>query len=222
MRAFLRAFLAAMIAVWLPAGPAPALVNNVAPSPASFNVAMNQATAITITWRITRVGISGPAVFSNFGTLTFGGTNLTINRRLTRPIAAGQTNVVIVETVVVPRSLLVNVIKSGGTLTGTYTRTFSDGDGPGIPMSVTLSVNTGGAASFGISRLTLKFLDDESRATVRAVDTRLRAVARIRFTGTGLLQAAWQIATPTSTPGEELFRPLRLERRQLTGDRKRV
>jgi hypothetical protein len=33
-----------------------------------------------------------------------------------------------------------------------------------------------------------------------------------------LLQASWQIATPTSTPGNEIYRPLRLERRQLTGN----
>ena len=49
-------------------------------------------------------------------------------------------------------------------------------------------------------------------------NSRLRAVARVRFTGTGLLQASWRIATPTSTPGNEIFRPLRLERRQLTGN----
>jgi hypothetical protein len=178
---------------------------------------MDQATAITITWRVTRAGPFVRAVTSDSGTLRIGASNITINRRLVRPIA-GETSVILVETLVVPRSFLVRATKSGGSLLGDYTRSFFDGDGAAIDGVAIVSVTTGGAASFGISRLTLRFLDDDSRATVREEDSRLRAVARIRFTGTGLLQASWRIATPTSTPGNEIYRPLRLERRQLTGN----
>jgi hypothetical protein len=195
---------------------ATAAINTVVATPPTYNIAMNQASAVTITWRIDRgapgttAGVSSPN-----GLLTIAGTSITINRQLFRP-TMGTEDVIIVETLVIPRSLLVRAIKSGGALTGTYVRIFTDGvTATGV---ANFNITTGGAADFGISRLTLKFLDDDSRATVRAVDTRLRAVARIRFTGTGLLQASWQIATPTSTPGNELFRPLRLERRQLTGN----
>jgi hypothetical protein len=218
MRNLYRALIAGLMAGWLlPAAPATAAVTNVDPMPGSFNLAMDQATAITITWRITRGGPFVRAVTSDSGDLRIGTTSITINRRLARPIN-GETSVILVETLVVPRSFLVRATKSGGSLLGDYTRSFFDGDGAAIDGVAIVRVTTGGAASFGISRLTLKFLDDDSRATVRAEDSRLRAVARIRFTGTGLLQAAWQIATPTSTPGNEIFRPLRLERRQLTGN----
>ena len=108
-------------------------------------------------------------------------------------------------------------IKSGGALTGSYVRIFTEAVTATGVANVQYHHGRGRRASASRGS-TLKFLDDDSRATVRAVDTRLRAVARIRFTGTGLLQASWQIATPTSTPGNEIFRPLRLERRQLTGN----
>jgi len=217
MRIVYRALIAVMMAGWLmPVAPAAAVITGVRASPDRFNLAMNQATAVTISWRIQRTGASTiGGVSSTSGTLVIAGTTVTINRTLFRPTLAGE-NVVIVETLVIPRSLLVRAIRSGGALTGTYQRIFTDGViATGV---VNFDITTGGAASFGISRLTLKFLDDDSRATVRAEDSRLRAVARIRFTGTGLLQAAWQIATPASTPGNEIFRPLRLERRQLTGN----
>ncbi len=218
MRYCFRALIAAMLATWLlPLAPAVAALVTVTPSPANFSLAMNQATAVTINWRIQRVTPPGPAnVISNNGTLTIAGTTITINRTLSRP-TRGAEQVVLVETLVVPRSLLVRAIKSGAPLTGTYSRIFTEA-GTTQAASVTFDITTGGGASFGISRLDLKFLDDDSRATVRAVDSRLRAVARVRFTGTGLLQASWRIATPTSTPGNEIYRPLRLERRQLTGN----
>jgi hypothetical protein len=217
MRILYRALIAAMVACWLlPAGPTSAAVVTVTPQPNNFHLAMNQATAVTIRWFVDRTTPSGGTVISPNGTLNIAGTIITINRALSRPVSGGG-DVVIVETLVIPRSLLVRAIRSGGPLTGIYARTFIEG-GTTAATSVTFDITTGGGASFGISRLTLKFLDDDSRATVRAVDTRLRAVARIRFTGTGLLQASWQIATPSSTPGNEIFRPLRLERRQLAGN----
>lgn len=218
MRYCFRALIAAILAACLlPLPPALAAIVTVTPSPINFSLAMNQATAVTINWRIQRTIPPGPAnVISNNGTLTIAGTTITINRRLSRP-TAGAEQVVLVETLVVPRSLLVRAIKSGAPLTGTYVRIFTEA-GTTQVATVTFDITTGGGASFGISRLDLKFLDDDSRATVRTVDSRLRAVARVRFTGTGLLQASWRIATPTSTPGNEIYRPLRLERRQLTGN----
>ena len=216
MRSLLRAAFLALFACWLlPAPTAVAGVITVTASPGSFELAANEATSITITWRVFRAGGAGNVLFSNSGSLQLGGTTITINRRLSRSFTT-QQNFVFVETVVVPRSLIVRAIRAGGVLTGTYTRIFDDTDFTNFGVAG-LNITTGGGASFGISRLDLKFLDDDSRATVRTVDSRLRAVARVRFTGTGLLQASWQIATPTSTPGNEIFRPLRLERRQLTG-----
>jgi hypothetical protein len=206
----------ALTALLPPIAPAMANINTVTPSPASADVAMNQASAVTIRWIVTRTAPSAGPVVSTGGTLIVAGTPIAINRTLSRPTVAGET-VVLVETLVVPRAAIVRAIKSGGPLTMVYSRIFTEG-ATTATNTVILTVNTGGAASFGISRLTLKFLDDDSRATVRATDTRLRAVAQIRFNGSGLLQAAWQIATPTSTPGEEIFRTLRLERRQLVGN----
>ncbi len=217
MRSLLRAAILALFACWLwPAPTAVAGVITVTASPSSFDLAANEATSITITWRVFRSGGTGNILFSNSGSLQLGGTTITINRRLSRSFTT-QQNFVFVETVVVPRSLIVRAIRSGGVITGTYTRSFDDTDFANSGFAG-LNITSGGGATFGISRLDLKFLDDDSRATVRTVDSRLRAVARVRFTGTGLLQASWRIATPTSTPGNEIFRPLRLERRQLTGN----
>ena len=217
MRSLLRAAVLALFACWLlPAPTAEAGVITVTASPGSFDLAANEATSITITWRVFRSGGTGNVLFSNSGSLQLGGTTITVNRRLSRSFTT-QQNFVFVETVVVPRSLIVRAIRSGGVITGTYTRIFDDTDFANTGFAG-LSITSGGGATFGISRLDLKFLDDDSRATVRTVDSRLRAVARVRFTGTGLLQASWRIATPTSTPGNEIFRPLRLERRQLTGN----
>jgi hypothetical protein len=212
----------AMLSVWLIAmAPAAAEVTAVDPSPDAFAVTMDQASSVRITWRIQRSGASTGAVSSDRGQLIIAGRTISIGRRLVRRIT-NEPSVVIVETLLIPRSVLVELAKSGGSLTGVYRREFTDGDGGdggGVAAATTsIEITTGGGADFGISRLDLKFLDDDSRATVRAEGSRLRATARIRFTGSGLLHATWQVATPATTPGEEIFQPLRLERRQLSGN----
>jgi len=213
----------AMLSVWLISiMPAAAEVTAVDPNPDAFAVTMDQASSVRITWRIQRSGASTGAVSSDRGQLIIAGRTISIGRRLFRRIT-NEPSVVIVETLLIPRSILVELAKSGGSLMGVYRREFTDGDGGdgggGIVTATTsIEITTGGGADFGISRLDLKFLDDDSRATVRAEGSRLRATARIRFTGSGLLQAAWQVATPATTPGEEIFQPLRLERRQLSGN----
>ena len=128
MRSLLRAAVLALFACWLlPAPAAVAGVITVTASPSSFDLAANEATSITITWRVFRSGGTGNVLFSNSGSLQLGGTTITINRRLSRSFTT-QQNFVFVETVVVPRSLIVRAIRSGGVITGTYTRIFDDTD----------------------------------------------------------------------------------------------
>lgn len=79
-----------------------------------------------------------------------------------------------------------------------------------------VEIRIGGSTSgpLALSRLSLRFSDGSLRRIVGA-DHPLRALAEVNYTGTGLLQAVWEVAAPPSTSGAFVFQPLRLVRQYL-------
>jgi hypothetical protein len=122
------------------------------------------------------------------------------------------------ETVRIPPDLI-TAARAAGSDQLAYSRTFTD-VGTQVPsvtsFCATFPITSAAAAGFAITRIALTF---DNGAPVRIVGTKetLHAQAEIRFTGTGLLQATWEVAGPTSTAGEPFFRPLATVRQYLAG-----
>jgi hypothetical protein len=74
------------------------------------------------------------------------------------------------------------------------------------------------ATGVRIDRISLLFDRGTLTESISEGDS-LRAQARIRFQGAGIIDAVWEVATPESTQGEERFVPLRQVRQYLGGSR---
>lgn len=70
----------------------------------------------------------------------------------------------------------------------------------------------------GINRISLRF---SSGSQVETIDTNqpLHAIATVNFERAGLLDAIWEVATPASTSGQAIFRPLQNVRQYLAASR---
>lgn len=196
-----------------------AAIVDVSPQPARLNTGLNAAT-LNVVWQVQRndqPNVSSNVISQN-GLFLLGGTVVgTVSRTLSRVYPGNATGIEIAtfsETVSVPRSIAVEAARTGQPLT--YQRTFSDASGISSTGSVALAVVGSAGGEFAITRIDLKF-DDDSRVRVLPGNEDLRALAEINFTGSGILQAVWEIAGPTSTSGEPLFRPLTIVRRNLAG-----
>ncbi len=209
---------------------------NVSPTVIMHSATLNPAFATS--WNVTADGpgphVSTVGVFratpGNKGASLGSTINTTINIGCVVSIAnficSQQT-----EIVTIPADVLA-FAQVNGLTTIYYNRTFSDGfaatnslqmnlnfsapppgtppPAPGIP---TVSpVNSERILS--ITRETLRF-SDHSTVKFTKPDTHITAVAELKFTGTGLLDAFWEYATPSSTTGRAIFIRMNSIRRYL-------
>lgn len=72
-------------------------------------------------------------------------------------------------------------------------------------VSIDISGNAGGPIA--ISRVALHFEDRELRRVLTSGDSAL-AIADVNFSGSGVLNAIWEVASPPSTLGQPVFVPL--------------
>ncbi len=183
---------------------------------------------VTVTWQVARLGgsaVSNPGTVSSpSGALIVNGTVLaTIHRPLSRfapgPPATTE-NLIFTETFILPQAVAFRAIKSGVPIV--YQRTFTDSLGTTPPSSLagtTLLTPSGpGSARFNVSRMELRF-DDDSRFKVLPKSRRLRAIARLNTSGSGLIRGQWEVATAATTAGAPVFRTLALVRQPVAGGR---
>lgn len=216
-----------LVAGMLLPGLAQAGISSVTPSPSQRNVALASSTSFTATWNVVRNNLpstfppgatvtSVQGKFTNIdNTVTYGVVPATLSQ--TRPLVGPSTTFVFTERVRVPAEVAYRAYKSGA-MAVYYNRAFSD---DGFTSSsfigvVKLNITGSSAAGFSLSRLSLRFDDDTA---LRVVDkgAKLRAYADVTYTGTGLLQGAWEIAEPPTTLGKPIYQTLQLVRRMLVG-----
>jgi hypothetical protein len=118
------------------------------------------------------------------------------------------------ESFVIPADVTVKANRLGAT-TIAYVRQFNDGGGP-VALQTNLLVGGSGAGQFEIFREALSFDDG---AVIRVVQARdpLLAVAEVNFSGSGTMNAVWEVAGPSTTAGQPLFRELQPVTRGLLG-----
>ncbi|MEE8482343.1 MAG: hypothetical protein V3S12_03230 [Acidiferrobacterales bacterium] len=203
-----------------------AAVSLVTTIPTSRSVALGRATSVSIIWRVTDLepvgGPPGPFVVSSTtGTfcyvvtvacITLGTVSKTISKTHS---TLGTITLSMPESVLVPSEVVFRAHKLGLS-SFRYQRTFTPG-GTGDTGWVTLNIGGSAATGFGVSRLALSF---DNGAPVRLVSRNdpLQAFADVAFSGSGLLQAFWEVADPTSTSGSPIYRTLRSVNQYLIGN----
>jgi hypothetical protein len=198
-------------------------VTSVQTAPRSQRVPLGQSASVDVIWNITRDNTTanvGPTVTSTGGTFRAGGATGpilgTVSTVLSqaKPVIGTTTAFKMKEVVRVPSALVFQAQKRGATQI-VYARSFVDCAACSAgSTTIVLPITSGTAAGFGISRLQLRFEDGSPTQLVQR-NTTLQVFADINFSGTGLLEATWELAGPTSTAGEPTFRTVQTVRRYL-------
>ena len=224
-----------VFAAWLVSNTAQASIASVSASPSPHSVPLGTPSAYTLTWTVVRDNTSNPGptvtssqgVFQNVdGTVTFGTVPTVLSQTKAVPTggaaAPPPTTFVFRESLRVPVDVVYRAYKLGYRRIYYY-RVFNDPPaGSSFGAAAVIDITGSSAAGFSITRLSLRFDDDTA---LRVVDqgSKLGAYAEVSYTGTGQLQAAWEIAEPPSTQGRPVYRTVQLVRRALAGsDRVRI
>jgi len=120
------------------------------------------------------------------------------------------------ETFTIP-TVIINTALASGASTIQYSRRFATGDNDtsstGVVRINILNTN------LSISRESLRYSDNSTHKLVKP-NVRITAMAELRYTGSGLLNAYWEVAAPTGATGEPIYTRLRYVNRYLgTGGR---
>jgi hypothetical protein len=215
MAAWVRSFPSVALLASLLAPPAAlADVNSATPTPGARPVALGQTTTLSLVWNVLRdaAGNCGNTVSSSQGLIRADSVNGPV--MLTVPTTLSQTRLctgtpaqfTFTESLFIPADVVQRAQRQGASSLF-FVRVFGDVVGASAIGSVVLPITSSAAAGFSISREALQF---DNGAPVRVLARRepLQAFAEIDYSGSGLLQAVWELAGPTSTTGEPIFRPL--------------
>jgi hypothetical protein len=183
------------------------------PTPSTRLVALGQPTTLSIIWNVVRAagGNCGDTVSAPPGVIRAAVGNqpvlLTVPRTLSQTQACGNapTPFTFSESLFIPADVVQRAQKLGAASL-VFERTFGDG-GSSAKGAVALPITGAAAAGFSISREALQF-DNGAPVRVLARREAVQAFAEIAYNGSGLLQAVWEVAGPTSTAGEPFFRVL--------------
>lgn len=184
------------------------------------NAAIGTDTVIPLTWTVTS-DLTNEPVSSSQGIFIApaAGTTLgTVNTVLTGTTSALGT-ALITETVTLPSSVVFQAQKLGETGV-IFRRTFQPASVSTLSATADagVSLTTAAAGGFTIIRIALRF-DDNSLVRFITPGSALQPYADIRYNGSGLLQAVWELADPTSTRGEAIYRPLMTVRQFMPASR---
>ena len=183
--------------------------------PGQIALPISQAASLNVSWA---VNSNDPTQFqwtvsSDRGRLLADGVEVTtVNQPLSQVVTAPQT-VQIAETALLPLGALQAAINRGARSI-TYERTFRLAGGQSRTAFVRILPQGDFSSSFAVTRLELSF-DDNSLIRVIDRNEDLKARLRVNYSGSGLLQGAWQIADGVSTSGRPFFRTLRTVRQSL-------
>ncbi len=199
-------------------------VDVVSPMPEQVRLAVTQAGSLSVSWRVRDDAPEPREVFSQRGEFVLGGVVVaTVSQRLSRRIPdGGSTSLSFGETLRVPQSLIVQAAKRGIPLG--YRRAFTDSYSL-IAAEAAIRLEPAGSsgADLTLSRIELDFGEaDPARYVTIDAGQDLRPRARIRYGGSGVLEARWLLADPASTKGEALFQTRQVVRQLLPGSANQI
>ncbi len=189
---------------------------SVSNNPAGAAVVITQPSAVLITWSIQSSESAPTTVVSEEGLFVLGSQVLgQVTTDLTTTVSAGGSANVN-ETLLIPPDVSNRALKLNAP-TFFYRRTFrSTSTGASGQSALTCRLSTSAYGNFSIAAVTIFFENERGEATFLQNDPRARASAEVRYNGTGLMKAVWEVQEPNSTQ----FRTLQQVQYHLTyGDR---
>jgi|GEM_PF-5696712 len=168
-------------------------------SPTGAAVVITQPSAVLVTWSV-RSGEPNPTtIVSEEGLFVLGSTVLgQVNTSLTASVDSNGAAAVN-ETLLIPPDVSNRALKMNAP-TFFYKRTFrSTSTGATGQSALTCRLSTSAYGNFSIAAVTLFFENERGEATFQQNDPRARASVEVRYNGTGLLKAAWEVQEPNSS-----------------------
>ncbi len=171
-------------------------VNN---TPTGAAVVITQPSAVLVTWSIQSGEPNPTTVVSPEGLFVLGSEVLgQVTTSLTASVGAGGI-ANINETLLIPPDVSNRALKRNAA-TFFYRRTFqSTASGATGQSALTCRLSSSAYGNFSIAAITIFFENERGEATFIQNDPRARASAEVRYNGTGLLKAKWEVQEPNST-----------------------
>jgi hypothetical protein len=185
-------------------------------NPTGAAVVITQPSAVLVTWSVQSGEANPTTVVSDEGLFVLGSEVLgQVKTSLTASVSPNGTAAVN-ETLLIPPDVSNRALKRNAP-TFFYKRTFrSTSSGATGQSSLTCRLSTSAYGNFSIAAVTIFFENQRGEATFLQNDPRARASVEVRYNGTGLLKAAWEVQEPNSSQ----FRVLQQVNYHLTyGDR---
>jgi len=183
-------------------------------NPTGAAVVVTQSSAVFVTWTVQSSNPQQDTVVSEEGLFVLGDRTLgRVSTFLTTSVTgSGSAS----ETLLIPPDVANAALKLNAP-TFFYKRTFrSTSSGATGQSALTCRLSTSAYGNFSIAAVTLLFDNKRGEETFEQNDSRARAVAEVRFNGTGLLRAVWEVLEP----GSSGFRTLQQVNYHITyGDR---
>ncbi len=183
-------------------------------SPSSFTATLQAGGRISALWSVT-ANTSGISVRSDYADFELdpGGAPLqTVPRPVAGTVVGGTAR--IADGVQVPASVVYQVLAAQQNTFYMHRRFMPLGGSNGVDGYIPIRIVGSNAGPLSLARVSLRF-SDGSRRRVVGVEHPLRALATVNYTGGGLLQAVWEVATPPGTSGQAIYRPLLFVRQYL-------
>lgn len=202
----------------MPCTSAFAMVTSVTVAVSPTQIPLGKSATVRVTWTVSgailAAGSPDTTLSSQAGEFWSGPRSFRTQlgsyaRALTRSVPSAGYNVTFSETVFVPASVSYKAFKAGWS-TFDIIRSFNDGGGASSGF-VSVKITGSGSAGLNIGRQALYF-DDGSVRRLLERDTPIHAFTRLSYSGSGLIKGVWELADPTSTFGEPLYRTLQVVR----------
>lgn len=189
--------------------------STVSVTPNSLNASLQSTLPTTLTWTVKlnivtfANGAPAPAPLSlsspQATVATSGGQVLqTVPAVLTVTFGKGITQGLVSETFTLSPATIAAALRLGG---GSLVLSRTFGVGPyGGTGTAAINLNGSGGGPLTLSRVSLHFEDRSLVRVLRAGESTV-AIAEINYSGGGVLNGLWEVATPPSTQGQPVFVP---------------
>ncbi|MCK0154459.1 hypothetical protein MWU49_12145 [Alcanivorax sp. S6407] len=204
-----------MMLLGLACGMARADVLSASVNPASQGVALGRQALVSLNWQAVRdetncLGtVTSASVEIRAGQIN-GPLLRTLPRRLSRSIACNPTfgtrTFSFADTLSIPSTVSEQALQLGSDRL-VLVRTFTDGLS-GSSAAATLALRSPAAAGFSLTAIQLQLARGGAERVIEQGEA-VSAHATFYYTGSGLLQGQWELASPPGSAGVPLFRPLR-------------
>ena len=200
-----------------------ATVTGVSGTTNNTNVPQNRTANVSINWSVSVTTATSQigTISSSSGTYRAGSATGPIIGSTAKIVSRAVPNVagtyIIIENLQIPASITYQARQLGFNLVY-FQRAFNDqslSSGPFTGQTI-FNITGSSAGGFAIEYISVRF-DDNTPNRLLERNTKLGVYAKITYTGVGLLEGVWEIAEPTSTLGNPVYRTLLLVRQQQSG-----